>query len=195
MKKYMIISVTSFVIGAIIFFSIGVYATLTYNASQITYTKNNIEMPLSNAIDELYTSANEPSINKINGTVTSTYLISKDTSTDDDLTLSLGQGNFYVFVSMSRGYPVSSATDTAEGYHNYEGSGHFTYTNGNCIFQDGNTIYSIGSTASNSRYAMINARSLVYKCQMNQNGTVSFNSKATVSTASTQVYSIYALKI
>ena len=49
--------IIAFFLGAIIFGSAGVYATLTYNANQITYTKGNNTMYLSDAIDELYTSA------------------------------------------------------------------------------------------------------------------------------------------
>ena len=60
--KYLIVGI----ILGLLFGSVGVYATLTYNASQITYTKNNVEMPLSSAIDDLYTTQTT-TINSLSG--------------------------------------------------------------------------------------------------------------------------------
>ena len=57
MKKK-IIFLFGFVLGILIS-GIVVYATLTYNANQIMYTKsNNTEVTLDTALNELYTSAN-----------------------------------------------------------------------------------------------------------------------------------------
>ena len=57
MKKY-IKYVLCFFVGIIFTLSIGCFAVFSYNASQITYSKNNVEIPLSDAIDELYTTSN-----------------------------------------------------------------------------------------------------------------------------------------
>ena len=55
MKKY-IKFILGFIVGGIICTSIGVYATITYTASQIKYTKsNNQEVTLDSALNELYT--------------------------------------------------------------------------------------------------------------------------------------------
>ena len=54
MKKYILV----FILGGIFFSSLSVFATLTYSANQITYTKGNNTMYLSDAMDELYTTQN-----------------------------------------------------------------------------------------------------------------------------------------
>ena len=59
--RYIIISL---LIGLLLG-SVGVYAALTYNANQITYTKGNNTMYLSDAIDELYTTEST-TINNLN---------------------------------------------------------------------------------------------------------------------------------
>ena len=54
MKKK-VIFIIGFILGGLLFGIVGVYATLSYSANQITYTKGNNTIYLSEAIDELYT--------------------------------------------------------------------------------------------------------------------------------------------
>ena len=54
MKKLFKNSIFTFVLGLIIAGSIGVYATLSYEASQITYKTTTLD----HAIDDLYTTQN-----------------------------------------------------------------------------------------------------------------------------------------
>ena len=62
MKKYILV-ITLLIIS---FYVGNVYATLSYSASQITYTKNNIEMPLDSALNELYSEANIDILTRLN---------------------------------------------------------------------------------------------------------------------------------
>ena len=57
MKKYNI----GFIIGAIVFGSIGVYASIKYQASEIEYNNETLD----NVLDELYNVTNKEVINKI----------------------------------------------------------------------------------------------------------------------------------
>ena len=58
MKKIFNNSLFTFILGSIIFCSIGVYASSTYYANQIRYIKSNSEeVTLDSALNELYTSA------------------------------------------------------------------------------------------------------------------------------------------
>ena len=58
------------IISGLFFSSISVFATLTYSANQITYTKGNNTMYLSEAIDELYTTQGT-TVTNLNNQVTS----------------------------------------------------------------------------------------------------------------------------
>ena len=139
--KYIIV----FFLGGIICTTIGVYATLTYNASQITYTKNNVEMPLSSALDELYTSANRD-ITFSNVTYAET--LSTISATSKNQTISLTKGKWVVTFLRSSSWNRSGTTDQT-GTSNY-----------NLVCGDGNTVLKIasksyqksGTTLSNNSY-------------------------------------------
>ena len=54
MKKVFNNSIFMFILGAVIFGSIGVIATTQIQANQITYTKNNVDTTLDIVLDDLY---------------------------------------------------------------------------------------------------------------------------------------------
>ena len=122
MKKYAI----GFIFGAIIFSIIRVYATVTYSANQITYTKGNNTMYLSEAIDELYTSADR--VPTIGVATYANSAGSQQASGTRKVTMNLNKGRYLVHIMLSLG--ISSTTSDDRG-NTCSGNDDLTCTN-NC---------------------------------------------------------------
>ena len=110
MRKY-IKYVICFILGGLVLGSIGVFATLTYSANQITYTKDNNTMYLSEAIDELYTTSNKYTTDR------DTFFIDKSNETKIQL---LGKKTNFTYYNVTITWSNSDAVCTAYATSNDE---------------------------------------------------------------------------
>ena len=157
-----------FMLGIVIASTISVFATLTYNASQIVYTKNNLEMPLSNVIDELYSSAS--TIGNIEyigfdyngrnqGGTASTIALSKSVSTAGNYLIILARASSNGGNTNSNLGGTLSGCDSSQTYNNL-----FTNT---------------GFASSSSPINVANLKLKVLKCAINSAKTINYTSEST----------------
>ena len=161
MKRYIL----GIIILLITFCAGNVYATITYNASQITYTRNNVEIPLSSAMDELYsesadtvsnlntcTSSLSACNNKTIHFGTSSYQQSLGNLTSNrSASVPLGVGTYIVAVTGTYGAINPSTSFNSSNTNNYsEGSLPLTCSNCTKTLISSRFLHPVASEVSTS---------------------------------------------
>ena len=191
----------SFILGAIVFGSVGTYAAYSVLADNIGYTPKDNTWKKANgeditnvkdAIDELYSKTTGPIINKIDFTKEKNISYG-NWLTSRSVSLNLSSGSYIIILEQIDSYSSSSQSTTSVN-NNITSSSDLVYSNGTCEIIDGDSV-SIGSTSSFATtgvYVTAYSNTKLFKCVFTNDTTVSYTH--TRPTAYNHVVEMYKLR-
>ena len=179
MKELIKNNVIGFIVGVILAVSVGVYATIYYDASQINYKNTTLD----HAIDDLYTEANKSVVDKLNLTSSKTkYAIDYGDKTTRTVSFNLDAGSYLVFgteaVAMNNNSVSASSGDTS-----YPKTNDLT----NCTKLTGRFAQSVASNQVADKNQVLVTRSSVYLCKFNSSSQLTVTSADASTTPSENV--------
>ena len=177
MKKFLKSRLLAFILGAIIFGSVGVLASQIF-ARDISYGNTNVE----SALNDLYSKANEDIISKLSLTTSFEYSVGVRTG-PKTMSINVGSGSYLIVFSSS--YAWNSGSWNQDIVNNIEE----VMSNNNCTplitkkiqnYTDGNANF-MGTA--------------VYKCRFTNSSTVSFSHDHESATGMTENFLLYSIKL
>ena len=194
MKKH-IRDITFLIIGMLIS-GVVVYATLTYQANQITYTKsNNQTVTLDTALDELYTSANNYQLKTTDLTVTNAWSAGIRLSPRTK-TIELNPGQYLVFATCSHTTPSATVLEANNLSTN---APVLSGDNGNCVSIDRirQQAPATSPILNDNKYLVSYIYQQIYLCNIDSKKTLTFTGQTINVEASghTSSVSVQAVKI
>lgn len=180
-----------FILGAVIFGSIGVVAA-TIQAKDITYKNTNVE----SALNDLYQTAKEPLINKMSFAKKKDFSYG-DWKTSRDVSINLEKGSYIIFLEAVDSY--SSYSKSKEDVNdNITSSEALDYSNGTCEFIDGDHV-SVGSSSgidSTGVHVTAYSNTKAFKCVFTGDTNVSYtHTRPTAYSHIVEIYKIHSVKI
>ena len=183
MKKFIKNNIIGFILGAIIFGSVGVVAS-NIMASSVTYdnsisrlkdSDNQDVTTVQGAIDSLYTIANESLMDRADLSIKETYMNRNSATSTGSMSLTNLSGNYIAVYSVTE---AGAAQGNLNVYNNdmtlpYDTASKFTATNGSCELLSNKTAQKNAGNAYADGWKYASSHNLkIYKCSFTENGKI-----------------------
>ena len=200
MKRIIKNPLLTFILGALIFGSIGVVSAYTIFANDIGYTPKDTSWEVDNvkdAIDDLYIEASKPLIDRIDFSKKND-IIYGNWATSRSVSINLDKGSYIIFLEYVDSYSSYNQTATSINRDVTTFSNNLVYSTGTCEIIDGDSI-SVGSSSgidNTNVHVTAYSNTKVFKCNFTDSTTVSYtHSRPTAYSNVVELFKLRSIKL